>query len=144
MGKRWPLSITLNIIFASIFSENIRQNNDIKDILVGKKDLKTSTFAYNIHSKQKLTNTSRNPVNHFEKATGTNYDKTKCLGIWLVSTKDDPRIPLAFKSNSNAIKILGYTYKLERISERIYGSWDIYNYDSEKKKHGLVKPGHAL
>ena len=61
-----------------------------------------------------------------------------------MSTKDDRRKPLAFKSNSNAIKILGYTYKLERISERISGSWDIYNYDSEKKKHGLVKPGHAL
>ena len=106
--KKWPLSITTNIIFL----ENIRQKNDIKDILVSKKDLKTSAFAYNIHSKQQLTNTSRNAVNLFQKATDTNYDKTKSLGIWLVSTKDDPRRPLDFKWNSNAIKILGYTYKL--------------------------------
>ena len=77
MGKKLPLSITLNIIFL----ENIRQNNDIKDILVGKKDLKTSAFAYNIHSKQQLTNTSRNAVNLFQKSTDTNYDKTKSLGI---------------------------------------------------------------
>ena len=75
--KKRPLSITLNIIFL----ENIRQNNDIKDILVSKKNLKTSAFAYSIHSKQQLTNTSRNAVNLFQKATDTNYDKTKSLGV---------------------------------------------------------------
>ena len=35
----------LYIIFAEIFSENIRQNNSIKGIVIGEKELKTSAFA---------------------------------------------------------------------------------------------------
>ena len=40
-----PLSMILYIIFAEIFSENIRQNNSIKGIVIGEKELKTSAFA---------------------------------------------------------------------------------------------------
>ena len=40
-----PLSVILYIIFAEIFSENIRQNNGIKGIVIGEKELKTSAFA---------------------------------------------------------------------------------------------------
>ena len=39
-----PLSMILYIIFVEIFSENIRQNNGIKGIVIGEKELKTSAF----------------------------------------------------------------------------------------------------
>ena len=35
----------LYMIFAEIFLENLRQNNDIKGIVIGKKELKTSAFT---------------------------------------------------------------------------------------------------
>ena len=40
-----PLSMILCIIFAEIFSKNIRQNNGINGIVIGQKELKTSAFA---------------------------------------------------------------------------------------------------
>ena len=40
-----PLSMILNIIFPEIFLKSIRQNNGIKAIVIGEKELKTSAFA---------------------------------------------------------------------------------------------------
>ena len=40
-----PLSMILYIMFAETFFENIRQNNSIKGIVIGKKEVKTFAFA---------------------------------------------------------------------------------------------------
>ena len=46
----------------------------------------------------------------FEKVTDIKYNKTKCMRIGLGFNKYNPRKPLGFKSNSDTIKIFGYTY----------------------------------
>ena len=49
LRQECPLSIILYIIFAEIlFLENIRQNSGIKDIVIGKKELKTFAFVDDI------------------------------------------------------------------------------------------------
>ena len=55
---------------------------------------------------------------HFEKSTDIRHNKTKCIGIWLGSNKDNPRKPLRFKWNSDTIKILGHTYGHNTIQTR--------------------------
>ena len=108
-----PFSIILYTIFAEIFLENIRQNNGVKGIVIGKKELKNSAFADDttiyIVSNSSLAHLEMQPM-HFKKATDIKYNKTKCMGIWLGSNKGNPRKPLRFKWNSDTIKILGYTY----------------------------------
>ena len=41
---------------------------------------------------------------HFEKVTEIKCNKTKCIGIWVESDKDNPRKPLGFKKNSDTKK----------------------------------------
>ena len=116
-----PLSMILYIIFAEIFLENIRQNNGIKGVVIGEKELKTSAFADDttiyIESNNSLAHLETKLM-HFEKATDVKYNKTKCMGIWLGSNKGNPRKPLGFKWNSGKIKILGYTYGYNTIKTR--------------------------
>ena len=106
------LSMILYIIIAEIILESKRQNNDIKRIAIGKKELQTTTFAddttVNIGNNSSLAHLEMQLM-HFEKATDIKYNKAKCIGIWLGSNKDNPRKPLGFKWNSDKIKILGYT-----------------------------------
>ena len=107
------LSMILYIIFAEIFFKKIRQNNGIKGIVIGEKELKTSVFVGDA-TIYIINNSSlghlETQLMHFEKTTYIKYNKTKCLGIWLGSNKGNPRKPLGFKWNSDTIKILGYTY----------------------------------
>ena len=102
-----PLSMILYIIFAEIFLENIRQNNGIKGIVIGAKELKTSAFADNttiyIENNSSLAHLET-LLMHFEKATDIKYNKATCMGIWLGSNK-----PLGFEWNSDTIRISGYT-----------------------------------
>ena len=44
LRQRCPLSMIKYIIFAEIFLENTRQNNGIKDIVIGEKELKLLLF----------------------------------------------------------------------------------------------------
>ena len=107
-----PLFMILYIIFAKIPLENVRQNNGIKGIVIGKKELKTSAFANDttiyIGNNSSLAHLET-WLMHFEKATDIKYNKTEYMGIWLGSNKDNPRNPLGVKSNSDTIKILDYT-----------------------------------
>ena len=116
-----PLSMILYIIFAEIFLENIRQNNGIKGVVIGKKELKTCAFADDttiyIGSNSSLAHLETKLM-HFEKATDVKYNKIKCMGIWLGSNKGNPRKPLGFKWNSGTIKSLGYTYGCNAIKTR--------------------------
>ena len=102
-----PLSMILYIIFAEIFLENIRQNNGIKGIVIGAKELKTSAFADNttiyIENNSSLAHLET-LLMHFEKATDIKYNKATCMGIWLGSNK-----PLGFEWNSDTIRISDYT-----------------------------------
>ena len=79
-----PLSMILDIIFAEIFLESIRQNNGIKGIVIGEKKLKTSAIAgdttIHIGSNSSLAHLETQLM-HFEKATDINYNKTKCMEI---------------------------------------------------------------
>ena len=86
--------------FPEIFLGNIRQNNGIKAIVTGEKELKTSAFtddtiiyigsnSYLAHPEMQLM--------YFEKASDIKYNKTDCMRIWLGSKKGNPRKPLAFK-----------------------------------------------
>ena len=90
----------LYIIFSKIFLENIRQNNGIKSIAIGKKELKTSAFAddttIHIGSNGSLAHLEMQLIN-FEKATDIKYSKTNYIGKWLGSNKGNPRKPLGFK-----------------------------------------------
>ena len=90
----------LYIIFSKIFLENIRQNNGIKSIAIGKKELKTSAFAddttIHIGSNASLAHLETQLIN-FEKATDIKYSKTNYIGKWLGSNKGNPRKPLGFK-----------------------------------------------
>ena len=63
-GLRWGclLPMILYIIFEETNLENIRQNNSVKVIVIGKKELKTFVFAV-IH------NNAEAQLMHFEKAT---------------------------------------------------------------------------
>ena len=75
----------LYIVFAEIFLENIRQNNGIKAIIIGEKEVETSAFADDItvaHLETQLM--------HFEKATDIKYNKIKFMGIYLGSNKGNP------------------------------------------------------
>ena len=107
-----PLFMILYIIFAKTPLENVRQNNGIKGIVIGKKELKTSAFANDttiyIGNNSSLAHLET-WLMHFEKATDIKYNKTEYMGIWLGSNKDNPRNPLGVKSNSDTIKILDYT-----------------------------------
>ena len=111
-----PLSMILYIIFVEIFLENIRQNNGIKVIVIGKKELKTSAFADDatiyIGSSSSLAHL-KTQLMHFEKATDIKYNKTKSMGMWQGSNKSNPRKPQGFKWNSDTTKILGYTYGMQ-------------------------------
>ena len=84
----------LYIIFAEVFLQNIRQNNSIKDIVIGKKELKTSDFANDttiyIGNNSSLAHLETQLM-HFEKATDIKYNKTKCMGIRPGSNKGNPR-----------------------------------------------------
>ena len=87
------LSLILYIIFPEIFSENIRQNNDIKGNRRNcnkRKGLKTSAFADHttiyIGRNSSLAHLETQLI-HFEKAADTKYNKTKCMGIWPGSNK---------------------------------------------------------
>ena len=108
-----PLFMILYIIFAKTPLENVRQNNGIKGIVIGKKELKTSAFANDttiyIGNNSSLAHLET-WLMHFEKVTDIKYNKTECMRIWLGSNKDNPRKPLGVKSNSDTIKILDYTY----------------------------------
>ena len=68
----------LYIIFAEVFLQNIRQNNSIKDIVIGKKELKTSDFANDttiyIGNNSSLAHLETQLM-HFEKATDIKYNK---------------------------------------------------------------------
>ena len=108
-----PLFMILYIIFAETPLENVRQNSDIKGIVIGKKELKSSAFANDttiyIGNNSSLAHLET-WLMHFEKATDIKYNKTERMGIWLGFNKDNPRKPLEVKSNSDTIKILDYTY----------------------------------
>ena len=109
-----PLYVILYAVFAEIFLEHIRQNNFIKGIVIGEKELKTSVFADDttiyIGSNSSLTH-FETQLMHFEKANDIKYNKTVCMGIWLGPNKDNQRKHLGSKLNSDTIKILGYTYR---------------------------------
>ena len=109
-----PLYVILYAVFAKIFLEHIRQNNFIKGIVIGEKELKTSVFADDttiyIGSNSSLTH-FETQLMHFEKATDIKYNKTICMGIWLGPNKGNQRKPLGSKLNSDTIKILGHTYR---------------------------------
>ena len=85
-----PLSMILHIVIVEIFLENIRQNNGIKGIVIGKKELKTSAFVDDttiyIGSNSSLTHLETQLM-HFEKATDIKYNKTKFMGKWLGTNK---------------------------------------------------------
>ena len=84
LRQECTLPMILYIIFAEIFLENIRQNNGIKGIVIGKKELKTSPFVDDtkiyIGSNSSLA-LLETQLMHFEKATDIKYNKTKCMGI---------------------------------------------------------------
>ena len=104
-------SMTLSIIFAKTILENIRQENDIKGIVIGAKEMKLlllsmmQQYTYNISLAHLETQ-----LKYFEKATDIKYNKTICTGIWLGSIKGNLRKPLDCKFKSNTIIILGYIY----------------------------------
>ena len=99
LRQGFPLSMILYITFAEIFLENKRQNNGIIGIVIGGTKLKTffvnHTTIYirsnspKVHLKTQLM--------HFDRATDINFNKTKCVAIWLGSNKGNPRKPLGFK-----------------------------------------------
>ena len=103
----------LEIIFAKIFLKNIKQNNDIKDTVIVEKIPKTSAFADDatiyIGGNSSLAYLETQLMD-FEKVTDIKYNKTKCTRIGLGFNKDNPRKLLGFKSNSDTLKIFGYTY----------------------------------
>ena len=109
-----PLYVILYAVLAEIFLEDIRQNNFIKGIVIGEKELKTSVFADDttiyIGSNSSLTHFEKQLM-HSEKATDIKYNKTICMGIWLGPNKGNQRKPLGSKLNSDTIKILGHTYR---------------------------------
>ena len=84
----------LYIISEEIFLEDIGQNNGIKGIVIGKKELKTSAFdddtTMNKGNNSSLADLEMQLM-HFEKTTDINLNKTKCMGIWLGSNKGNPR-----------------------------------------------------
>ena len=104
-------SMTLSIIFAKTILENIRQENDIKGIVIGAKAMKLlllsmmQQYTYNISLADLETQ-----LKYFEKATDIKYNKIICTGIWLGSNKSNLRKPLDCKFKSNTIIILGYIY----------------------------------
>ena len=136
-----PLFVTLYIIFAEIFLENLRQNNSIKGILIGVKELGTSAFVDDrkiyIGSSSSLAHLETQLM-YFEKATDIKYNKTKCMRIWLGSNKGNPRKPLGFKWNSDTIKILGYTYERNTIQTR-EENWEKVR---KKIREDIQKWGH--
>ena len=88
-----PLSMILYIIFEEIFLENIRQNNGIKAIVIGEKEVKTSAFADDITiyiEGNSLVAHLETQLMHFEKATDIKYNKIKFMGIYLGSNKGNP------------------------------------------------------
>ena len=93
--------------------DNIRQNNGIKGIGIGEKELKTSAFDDNTTiytgNNSSLAHLETQLM-RFEKATEIKYNQTKCMGIWLGSNKGNTKKPLGFKWNSGTINNLGYTY----------------------------------
>ena len=109
-----PLYVILYAVFAEIFLEHIRQNNFIKGIVIGEKELKTSVLVDDttiyIGSNSSLTH-FETQLMHFEKANDIKYNKTVCMGIWLGPNKGNQRKHLGSKLNSDTIKILGYTYR---------------------------------
>ena len=83
-----------------IFLEYIRQNNGVKGIVIGQKELKISAFFDNTTiytgNNSSLTHLKMQLM-HFENANDIKYNKTKCMGIWLRSSKGDRRKTLGFK-----------------------------------------------
>ena len=73
-----PLSMILYIILAEIFLENIRQNNGIKYIVIGEKELKTfaDDTTIRIGSNSSLAHLETQLM-YFEKATDIKYNKIK-------------------------------------------------------------------
>ena len=112
-------SMTLSIIFAKTILENIRQENDIKGIVIGAKEMKLlllsmmQQYTYNIS----LTDLETQ-LKYFEKATDIKYNKIICTGIWLGSNKSNLRKPLDCKFKSNTIIILGYIYGRNTLQTR--------------------------
>ena len=90
LRQGWPLSMILYIVIVEMFLENIKQNNGIKGIVIGEKELKTSAFVDDttiyIGSNSSLTHLETQLM-HFEKATDIKYNKIKFMGKWLGSNK---------------------------------------------------------
>ena len=94
------LYMVVYILLVEIFLENIRQNNGIKGIAIGKKKLKISAFANDtaIYIGNNSCQTHLEiQLMHFEKSTYIKYNKTTCMEICLGSKKFDRRKPLGFK-----------------------------------------------
>ena len=113
------LSVIMFIIFPKVFLNNIRQNSDIKGIIIDGKVLKTSAFARTIYigNNSSLANLETQLM-HLEKATDIKHCETKCKGIWLGSNKGNPRKPPWFQWNSYILKNVDFIYGYNIVQAR--------------------------
>ena len=117
-----PLSGLLFVIGIEVLANAIRNENMIKGIKVGEKEIKTSLYAddttvlvRDLDSVPELLLL----LNNFKNLSGLEINATKTEGMWLGSWKNNRETPFGFRWPRDPIKALGifFSYDLHAATE---------------------------